>query len=197
MKDLQRWRSKDDENFASCIKHIMLKTDAEPKLSSSMILEELDEILDWIAAISSFSFVGLRSKIEVKYAQLILSQNMLSTIFQQLHSSETRWMIQMLLKIYSPVHVPGILTMKQFHFLLSDLLGFQNSFDTAVKLLSEPAIKSMPVQPSKSEKHQLQATVSHELISQSGIMITRPAYKKASALTVEYLAITAATAVTA
>lgn len=169
-------------HLSTCVEHIMLKTDAEPKLDPSVTLEELDEILDRIAATSSFSSVGLRRKIKMKYAQPVLPQNVLSTIFRRLHSLEAKWMIRMLLMIYSPVHVPEILAMKQFHFLLPDLLSIQNSFDAAVKLLSGPAIKSMPVQSLKSEEHQLRVTASRELVPQPRIMITRPTYEKARSI---------------
>ena len=50
----------------------------------------------------------------------------------------------MILKNYIPVRVPETLAMHQFHFLLPDLLSFQNSFKAAVKLLDEPTIRCMP-----------------------------------------------------
>ena len=53
-------------------------------------------------------------------------------------------MIRILLKDYSPVRIPETAMMHQFHFLLPDLLSFQNSFEAAVKLLDEPTIRCMP-----------------------------------------------------
>jgi len=111
----------------------MLQTDVEPNPSPRVTLKELDEILDQIAATSPFSSMHLRRKIEAKRAQSIQPHNALLSLFRWLHSSEAKWMIRVLLKTYSPVHVPEILTMQQFHFLLPDLLAFQGSFNAAVK----------------------------------------------------------------
>lgn len=47
-----------------------------------------------------------------------------STIFRRLYSSEAKWMVRMLLKTYGPVLIPKVPTMQRFHFLLPDLLSF-------------------------------------------------------------------------
>ena len=50
-------------------------------------------------------------------------------------------MIYILLKDYSPMRIPKMTVIHQFHFLLSDLLSFQNSFEIVVKLLDESIIR--------------------------------------------------------
>jgi DNA ligase-4 len=52
-------------------------------------------------------------------------------------------MVRMLLKDYSPMRILETVVIHQFHFLLPDLLSFQNSFEAAVKLLDEPTIRYM------------------------------------------------------
>jgi len=54
MKDLQSWRTSDGMDFASCVEHVMAATDPEHRPSPNVTLEKLDEILDRIAATSSF-----------------------------------------------------------------------------------------------------------------------------------------------
>lgn len=49
-------------------------------------------------------------------------------------------MIRMVLKVHSPAHIPGTFAMSQFHFLLPDLLRFQDSIPAAVGLLSAACI---------------------------------------------------------
>lgn len=44
------------------------------------------------------------------------------------------------------MQIPEVLAMQRFHFLLPDLLGFQNSFEAAVKLLCGATVSRMPVQ---------------------------------------------------
>ena len=50
----------------------------------------------------------------------------------------------MVLNTYSPAQVLEALAMRRFHFLLPDILRFQNSFKTAVQLLQSPTIRLMP-----------------------------------------------------
>jgi DNA ligase 4 len=113
-------------------------------LGTQVKLIHLDNVLDEIAAMSAFSSISLREMI--KDGLLICIDDTLSRIFRALKSSEAKWMVRMLSKNYSPVCVPESLAIHQFHFLLPDLLKFQNSFEAAVKLLDEKTICCMPFQ---------------------------------------------------
>jgi DNA ligase-4 len=72
-------------------------------------------------------------------------------------------MVRMLLKNYSPIHIPEILAMRQFHFLLPDLLSFQSSLEAAVKLLDEPTIRCMPYRVAKDAEGPLREIADSEL----------------------------------
>ena len=50
-------------------------------------------------------------------------------------------MVCIILKTYSPVHVPETLALQQFHFILPGLLYLQNSFEAAVKLLQDARVE--------------------------------------------------------
>jgi hypothetical protein len=77
MKDLQ-----------SCVERVMAATDCEYRHDPSVTFEELDEILDQIAAISS---VSLRERVKEKYGGRIRTDESLSRIFRILNSSEAKW----------------------------------------------------------------------------------------------------------
>ncbi|KAH7124781.1 hypothetical protein EDB81DRAFT_847037 [Dactylonectria macrodidyma] len=104
-------------------------------------MEELDDILDQIAASSSFSSASLRER-----------------------SSETKWMIRIISKNYSPARVPETLVM------------------TAVGLLGSPTIRHMPIQPAVDTCDKLKEIASMELESQAGIMIVRTTCEKARSI---------------
>jgi DNA ligase-4 len=125
----------------------MSATDAETRCGSSVTLEELDKTLDRIAATSSFSSIELRERIQANYSEPIKTQDVLARVFRRLHSSEAKWMIRMIMKTYSPVQVPETLAMRKFHFLLPDALGFQSSFEAAVRILPGASIRRTPAQP--------------------------------------------------
>ena len=68
----------------------MAATDSEPRPGPSVTLEELDEILNRIAATLSFSSVDLRERVKVKYVERIQTNDALSRIFQILNSSKAK-----------------------------------------------------------------------------------------------------------
>jgi DNA ligase-4 len=182
LKDLQRWRAMDGSDSASCVERVMAATDSELRPGPSMTLEELDEILDRIAATSSFSSVDLRERVKAKYMEPIRSNDALSRIFRILNSCEAKWMVRMALKTYSPVQVPETLVLQQFHVLLPDVLRFQNSFEAAVKLLQDATVRQKPTQVEKEAEGLFSESAVYELVPQIGIMITRPPYEKARSI---------------
>jgi DNA ligase-4 len=69
MSDLQRWKANDGPDFASCVERVMIISDCEPRLGPNVTLDEINEVLDQIAASSPFSSVALKERIEKKYGQ--------------------------------------------------------------------------------------------------------------------------------
>ena len=144
LKDLQSWRTSDGTDFASCVEHVMSATDSKPMPFPSITVEELDEILDRIAATLAFSSPDLRNRTEEKHVEPLRTNDTLLRVFRIVNSSEAKWVVRMLLKTYSPVHILDKLVMQQFHFLLPSLLDFQNSLGAAMKLLQGDLMSQMP-----------------------------------------------------
>jgi DNA ligase-4 len=107
---------------------------------------------------------------------------LLLRLFRRLRSSETKWIIRMLSKNYSPAQVPETLAMSEFHFLLPDLLRFQSTIHAAVDLLSASTIRCMPIQPAADTRDRLREAARWELKPQVGTMATRPIYDKARSI---------------
>ncbi len=68
----------------------MTVIDYESKHGPSVTLEEFDEILDQITAISSFLSINLRERVKEKYRGQIRVDESLSKIFRILNSSEVK-----------------------------------------------------------------------------------------------------------
>ncbi|CAG9950087.1 unnamed protein product [Clonostachys rosea f. rosea IK726] len=102
VSDLQRWKANDGADFASCVERVMIITDCEPKLGPNVTLNEIDEVLDQIAASSPFTSAALKERAKQKYGQSIRRDNLLLTLFRRLCSSEAKWMIRMLSKCLCP-----------------------------------------------------------------------------------------------
>lgn len=91
-------------------------------------------------------------------------------------------MIRMISKNYGPARVPEALVMSRFHFLLPDLLRFQNSIPAVVGLLGSPTIWHMPIQPAVDTCDEPKEVASRELEPQVGIMTARATYEKARSI---------------
>lgn len=85
----------------------------------------------------------------------------------------------MLLKNYSPIHVPEKITMHHFYFLLSDLLRIQDSFEAVVELLREPTIARISIRVFEDTERLLRELTINHLRSQVGTMVMRPEHDKA------------------
>jgi DNA ligase 4 len=179
IEGLQSWRTTDGSDFVSCVERVLATTDCKPRHGPDMTLEELDNILDQIAAMSVFLSISLREKI--KDSLLICIDYTLSRIFRALKSSEAKWIVCILSKNYSPVCIPESLAIYQFYFLLPDLLKFQNSFAATVKLLDEPTICCMPFRTEKDTRG-LKEIANNKLKPQVGLIVMRPTLEKARSI---------------
>jgi DNA ligase-4 len=88
-------------DFASSVERVMSATDPGFRPGPGVTLDEINETLDRIAAKSSFSSNELGVKVGTKYAASIQTNVALSRIFRQLHSSEAKWIVRMVLKTYN------------------------------------------------------------------------------------------------
>jgi DNA ligase-4 len=160
----------------------MIITDCEPRLGPNVTLDEIDEVLDQIAASSPFSSVALKERMKQKYGQSIRRDDLLLRLFRRLRSSEVKWMIRMLSKNYNPAQVPETLAMSEFYFLLPDLLRFQSTIHAAVDFLDASTIRCMPIQPAADTRDGLREAARWELKPQVGTMAARPIYEKARSI---------------
>ena len=88
----------------------------------------------------------------------------------------------MVSKTYRPVPVLETLASQPFHFLLPELLRFQNSFEAAVKLLQDATVGKMPTRVAKKVEGWLREIAVPGLVPQIGVMITQLAYEKARSI---------------
>jgi DNA ligase 4 len=157
----------------------MSATDSTLQLDSSVTVDQIDEILDHIAVKSSFSSPKLRADVRVRQAAPTDTQSELSNIFRRLRGLEAKWLVRMLLKNYSPIHVPEKIVMQHFHFLLPDLLGIQDSFEAVVELLCEPTIARFLARVAEDTERLLRELAIDHVRPQIGTMVMRPEHDKA------------------
>jgi hypothetical protein len=73
------------------VEHVISATDSETRPDASVTLEEIDEVLDRVAAASSFFAIDLRNEMNTKYPSQRPADDVLSVLLRKLRSSETKW----------------------------------------------------------------------------------------------------------
>ncbi|GAB1739551.1 hypothetical protein NU219Hw_g4501t1 [Hortaea werneckii] len=87
---------------------------------------------------------------------------------------EAKWFIRILLKNLAPVTVDEKAVLRGFHFLLPDLLRFQNDYEAALLLLHEPQLRTIPPQPDRRSEDGYRANVSSMIKPVVGVKVGRP-----------------------
>jgi DNA ligase 4 len=182
LRELQKWRDRDGADFASSVERVMFTTDSALQPDSSVTVDWINEALDRTAARSSFSSPKLRADVQSRQATPTDIESDLTNIFRRLRSLEAKWLVRMLLKSYSPIHVPEKIAMHRFHFLLPDLLGIQDSFEAAVELLRQPTIARIPARVAADTERLLRELAIDHVRPQIGTMVMRPEHDKARSI---------------
>ena len=179
LKHLNSWQDKDGADFPDCVEAVMAQTEfPEPGPGHEVTLEEINAALDELASRSPFSAPAIRHRPFNPRD----THDILNPILRRLQSWEAKWLVRMLLKSFSPVVVPEQFTLHEFHFLLPDLLNFQDSFEAAAQMLGNAHISQLPTRPSREYERALKLGAVNELIPHVGIMIRRPSYDKARSI---------------
>ncbi|OJJ49017.1 hypothetical protein ASPZODRAFT_60292 [Penicilliopsis zonata CBS 506.65] len=176
-EELDRWREPGNGDLAQCVENVMRQAENLVASGQEVTVEEIDSALDRVASRCRFSGPRVRrqhSAVDVDEA--------LSTLYRRLSSRDAKWLTRMILKVYYPVIVPINYTLGCFHFLLPQLLLFQDSFDAALTMLSSEPMKHYPRQPERGLAKDLCALALSHLTPKTGIKIGRPDYWKARSI---------------
>lgn len=92
----------------------MSATDSALQPDFVVTVDQVHEVCDCIAARSLFSSPKLRADVQARQAAPTDTQCDLIKIFWRLRGLEAKWLVRMLLKSYSPIHVPEKVAMQHF-----------------------------------------------------------------------------------
>jgi DNA ligase 4 len=165
-------------DFAECVQDVMREAEnAVPLEQHEVTLDEIDEAFVQLAA--KFRFATSATS---RHAVHEKSSKIIAPIVKRLQSNEAKWFVRMLLKSYTPIELPDGLIMGCFHFLLPQILPYQNSLEAAIKMLGEPAFVSIPHNPPFSERDQYRHACAGHLTAELNVMIKRQDFRKARSL---------------
>ena len=181
LREWQKWCAESDSgvaDFAECVAGIM--AEAETASDRHLTLLDVDEALVRVASVSRFAGprMGSRRGTEIK-ADV---GEILQYVIRSLRSVEAKWFVRLILKDLRTVQMPERILLKEFHFLLPDLLAMQNDLEAAVKLLGSKTFVGWPSNPDYRSVQTLKAVAAAAFEPQMGVMLTRQPYDKARSI---------------
>ncbi|KAH9832142.1 DNA ligase N terminus [Teratosphaeria destructans] len=142
-----------------------------------VLVAEIDTLLQHMAGRCRFSSSSVRA-----IATSLSSRdrdNLLSNIFSRLDADEGKWLVRLILKDFAPVTISEHTVLQSFHFLLPDLLRFQNSFEVSIALLRDQFFRQYPARPDPRSVPLHRKSVAHAIKPRVGVKIGRLEMDKA------------------
>lgn len=171
-RDLEAHTKPGHSDLAQCLERVM--NTRGPPAYPRVTLDEVDEMLEHLAGQSVFS----GRKVPKTPATAGDQAQVVRNVLLRATPHEGRWIVRLILKDLSPVRLDEYGVLRSFHFLLPDLLRFQDDLDTAIRLL-KGALVDFPCRPDvRSETlHRRQAAT---LVQPAvGVKVGRPEFYKA------------------
>lgn len=175
-KDLHEYRQPERGDLPTCLERV-LYCGGPPGLPVVQ-LHEVDELLDSLAGHSRFSHSSFT---KLPPGSSKFRDELIGDVIKRMEPLEAKWLARLILKDLSPVRINEHYFLRSFHFLLPDLLRFQQDFRTVIDLLRGPLAEFPETPDSRSERlHRKRAAVL--LKPKIGIKVGRPNFLKARSI---------------
>ncbi|KAK3714828.1 hypothetical protein LTR37_007563 [Vermiconidia calcicola] len=175
-KDLQAYKQSGHGDLARCVERVL--TSGGPPGSPRVELADVDEMLEVLASQSRFSDPSIQ---RIPPGSSEARDDLLGHVFKRASPSEGKWLVRLILKDFSPVKVNESLLLKSFHFLLPDLLQFQNDFTAVISLLKGP-LREYPDSPDPRSVQLHRKSAAQYLKPSVGVKVGRPNFMKVRAI---------------
>ncbi|RMY92241.1 hypothetical protein D0864_00355 [Hortaea werneckii] len=173
-KDLQSYRESGHGDLGRCTQRV-LKGSGPPAVPA-LTVRELDEVLLKLAEQCRFSDPAIITRPSSGSSRD--RDELIGDVLKRMEPMEAKWFVRILLKDLAPVTVDEKAVLRSFHFLLPDLLRFQNNYEAALLLLHEPQLRMIPPQPDRRSEDGYRANVSSTVKPVVGVKVGRPDFCK-------------------
>lgn len=177
IKDLDQWRLQGGGDLGQCVENVMSQAENQLVPGQEVSVEEIDDALQAISSRCRFSGPAVQKS----HAAVDVDED-LGPLYRRLSSRDSKWLTRMILKSYAPVQLPIDTVLKNVHFLLPQLLLFQDSFEAAAHLLRSTSLKHFPPRPQRDFAHLLNKEALKHLVPRPGHKVGRPGFYKARSL---------------
>ena len=175
-RDLRAYTQAGRGDLGACLERV-LQTGGPPALPV-VTIEELDDVCVLLARCSIFS--------DPSVAQLPAGSSevrnvALANLVKRMEPCQAKWFVRLIVKDLSPVEIDEPMVLKCFHFLLPDLLRFQQNFDAALELLKGP-LKEYHARPDARSERLLRSGAAALIKPCVGVKVGRPTFHKARSI---------------
>ena len=175
--ELDHWRAIGGHDLGQCVENVMRQAENSIIPGQEVTTEEIDVALNKIASRCRFSGPHVR-----RQHAAVDVDDALRPLYRRLGSRDAKWLTRMILKSYSPVVLPLNHVLRNFHFLLPDLLLFQDSFDAAISLLASTPLSQFPPRPETGAAKGFATKAIEYLTPRIGIKVGRRDFSKARSI---------------
>ena len=175
INDLQAHKEPGRGDLALCLERVLKAYG--PPAQPPICLHEVDDMLNTLAGRCRFS--ERYSKPPPGSSEL--RDKLVGDICKRLDASQSKWLVRSILKDLAPVRVNEALVLQIYHFLLPDVLRFQNNLETAIKMLKGP-LHQYPYNPDPRSQRLHRRAASKFLQPKIGVKVGRPLFYKARSI---------------
>ncbi len=168
------WKTNANGDLGACLERAMRPWDGTFSTKRDISIDRLDRLLKNLAASSRFSDKSIRDQRSPQFQ----SDKGLREISITLNSWEAKWLVRMILRDHCTIELNEKFVFQQYHFLLPDLLLFQNNFDAAFGMLRGD-LSCFPSVPDPSQEASMSMDASRRLKAVVGVKVGRPKFLKA------------------
>ncbi|KAL6706353.1 hypothetical protein ACN47E_005643 [Coniothyrium glycines] len=174
---LGAWRTGRHGDLGAYVERAMLPWDGTFGSKREIPIEDVDRLLIQLAAKYRFSDAAIRRQRDPD----VNIDAALKEIFIRLESWEAKWMVRLILRDYCTINLEERFVLQQYHFLMPELLMFQNDFEAVFDMLKGD-LRKYPAVPTPSQECGMRTEASRELKAVVGVKVGRPTFHKAWSL---------------
>jgi DNA ligase-4 len=168
------WKTGKIGDLGAYTERAMATWDGTFQTKHAFPIDQIDQLLVQLAAKYRFSDEAIRQqrKWHVK------TDTELREILVRLESWEAKWLIRLILRDHCTIELDEGFVYGQYHFLLPDLLMFQNDFEAVFDML-RGELSAYPAIPVPLQEKTLRIEAAQKLRAIVGVKVGRPTFHKA------------------
>ncbi|KAF7192609.1 DNA ligase 4 [Pseudocercospora fuligena] len=176
VSELQIYQKPGNGDLAECLMRVLERRG--PAAIPPVTIEEVDDMLQTLAGNCHWSDPSVP---RLPPGSSEMRDQTIERILLRLSPNEGKWLARLILKNLRPIQVEDSLLLKNFHFLLPDLLRFQQNFHAAVSMLKSE-LRELPGRPDPRTEQGYRTAAAEKLRPMVGTKISRPHSHKARSI---------------